>query len=205
MGGPGVHRSIRFVRHLREFGYVPIVLTINVEDIKKSGATLDESLLDSIPKDIQVHRVSSGIPFVLNAYLGKLKLYRLFWFFFYPFFWERSAMFPRKAFAKAKELIDTHQLDLVYTSSGPFSPLILGKKLKNQLGVKWIADLRDPYTDAYAWSYPSKWHWYYSRVRERSWLKSCDKLVVNTPEVKKLYIKRNLKDPKDIIVITNGF
>ncbi|MCC6818895.1 MAG: glycosyltransferase [Bacteroidia bacterium] len=205
MGGPGVHRSIQFAKNLKDFGYEPIVLTVLIDDIKKSGSTIDTSLLNALPNDLQIERVASGIPFNFINFLHKIKLYRLFWFLLYPFFWERQARWPRIAFERAKKLIQQHNIELIYTSSGPFSPLILGKLLKEKLNVKWVADLRDPYTDAYAWSYPSKFHWYMSRWKEKKWLMACDSLIVNTPEVKKLYTKRGLKKPNDIFVITNGF
>lgn len=205
MGGPGVHRSLRFVKHLREFNYNPIVLTIAEEDIQQSGSVMDATLLSSIPSDIEIHRVSSGIPFKLSSVLHKLRIYRLFWYLFYPYFWERSALWPNKALDKAIDLINRHQIDIVYTSSGPFSALKLGYLLKKKTKVKWVADMRDPYTDAYAWSYPSKLHWCLSRAMESRWISKCDRLVVNTPEVKKLYVKRKLKPESEITVITNGY
>jgi glycosyltransferase involved in cell wall biosynthesis len=205
MGGPGVHRSLRFVSHLREFGFDPMVLTIKEEDIEKSKSTIDRSLLSKLPDDIIIQRVESGIPFKLSDILHRLKIYRLFWYFLYPYFWERSAMWPAKAINKAIELIDANNIEIVYTSSGPFSALKLGYLIKKKRNVKWVADLRDPYTDAYAWSYPSRIHWYLSRFKEKKWIGKCDHLIVNTPEVKKLYLKRGLKDESKITVITNGF
>jgi glycosyltransferase involved in cell wall biosynthesis len=169
------------------------------------GSSIDQSLLSYIPKQTEIVRVSSAIPFKLSAFLNKIKLYRLFWFFFYPAFWERSAMWPFKTFKTAEKLINQHDIKLVYTSSGPFSSLILGAILKRRLNIQWVADMRDPFTDAYAWSYPSKWHWYFCRFFEKRLLNRCDELIVNTPEVKKLYLKRGIKSASSITVITNGY
>lgn len=205
MGGPGVQRSTRFVSHLSAFGYEPVVLTIHEKDIEKMGSSKDPSLLKFIPATTQVHRVSSGIPFNLTSILQRLKLYRLFWFIFYPLLWERPAMWPFKTYKDAEHLIKKQNIKIVYTSSGPFSSLILGRMLKNRLGIKWVADMRDPYTDAYAWSYPSKFHWLLSRFVEKKLLNACDELIVNTPEVKKLYLSRGIKSDTSITVITNGF
>ncbi len=205
MGGPGVQRSTRFVQHLQEFGYEPIVLTIDENEIKKMGSTYDESLLNYLPENLEIVRTSSGIPFQFIKVLNSLRLYRLFWFFLYPFLWERSAMWPQKTFKIAASLVKKHNIKLVYTSSGPFSSLILGKKLQSKLGVKWVADMRDPFTDAYAWSYPSKLHWYVCRYFEKRALNACDELIVNTNEVKKLYLSRGIQGPNKIHVITNGY
>lgn len=205
MGGPGVQRSTRFVQYLHEFGYEPIVLTIKEEDIKLLGSSVDYSLMNFIPESTKIVRVSSAVPFKLSRLLVKLRIYRLFWFFLYPLFWERSALWPFKTFSDAEKIIRENGIELVYTSSGPFSSLILGNKLKSKLNIKWVADMRDPFTDAYAWSYPSKLHWRICRWFEKKFLSYADHLIVNTPEVKKLYINRGIKADKDISVITNGY
>ena len=135
----------------------------------------------------------------------KIKLYRLFWIFLYPLLWEWSLFWSLRNFKTAKKIIKEHQIDLVYTSSAPYSVLLLGNKLKRKLGVKWVADLRDPFTDAYAWQFPTKLHWKCMRIFEKQYFNKPDKLVVNTNEVKKLYLKRGLTHPEKITVINNGY
>lgn len=204
-GGPGVHRSINFVKYLREFGYEPIVLTINSEDNLIFNDIIDESLINSIPHGINIVRTNSAIPHKTISFFRKIKIFRFIWYFFYPLFWEHSALWPFKTYSEAKRIIQKNNIKLVYTTSGPFSSMILGYLLQKKLKVKWVADLRDPYTDAYAWQFPSKLHWYFSRIMERFVFKKPDVLIVNTPEVKKIYMKRfGLKEHR-IKVITNGF
>ena len=77
--------------------------------------------------------------------------------------------------------------------------------LKEKLGIKWVADLRDPFTDAYAWDFPSKFHWYYSRRFERKVFSVADKLILNTTETRDLYLKRKLTTEAKSICLTNGF
>lgn len=204
-GGPGVQRSVNFVKHLREFGYDPIVLTIDAASIRASGGLMDESLLKSIPQDIQIERTPSYEPVKFIRFMIKLRLYRFFWFFFYPIFWESSARWSRKVYPVAEALIKKNNIRLVYTSSGPFSVLSLGKKLKENLGIKWVADLRDPFTDAYAWDFPSKFHWKNRRKFEASVFPAADKLILNTPEVRALYLKRKLTTEERSVCLTNGF
>lgn len=205
MGGPGVQRSIQLVKNLRGMGYEPHVITIKNEEVKRLSKLIDESLLDSLPKGTEITRLDSGVPFKLIAFLQKLKIYRLFWFFLYPFFWEQSALWPRRSFNKVMKLINEGNFDLLYTTSGPFSSIKLGAKIQRSSGLKWVADLRDPFTDAYAWQFPSKLHWKKMRRFEKKYFSKPDKLIVNTPEVKKLYLKRKLTSANKIKVITNGF
>lgn len=204
-GGPGVQRSLNFVKHLRKNGYDPIVLTIQEKDIKKAGYLFDESLLQQIPVDIKIIRTPSYEPVAFIRFLMKIRLYRIAWFFFYYFFWEWSARWPNKVYESAKKLIKEHDIKIVYTSSSPFSSMILGKLLKKRMGIKWVADLRDPFTDAYAWAFPSKLHWYLSRKFEKNYFSKPDRLIVNTPETKKLFLKRKLITENKILCITNGF
>ena len=167
-GGPGVHRSLNFVKYLRDYGYDPIVLTVNETDIKRSGYIYDDTLLKQIPSDITVIRT--------------FKTYRV-----------------------AAELITKNDIKIVYTSSSPYSALLLGKMLQKRLGIKWVADLRDPFTDGYGWQWPSKLHWRWGRMVEKKVLQKPDMLIVNTPETKKLYLQRKITNENRITVLTNGF
>ena len=205
MGGPGTHRSLQFVKNLYQFGYLPVVLTITLDDIKKSPYPADESLLNIVPENLEIHRISTKIPEKFIKVTTKLKIFRLFWFFFYPLFWEQSALWPYNSIKKAKQIIRENNIGIIYTSSGPFSSLLLGYLLKKKCKVKWIADLRDPFTDGYMWQWPGKIQWYMSKLFERCMFKQVDKLIVNTNDVKQLYLKRNIISPEKITVITNGF
>ena len=205
MGGPGVQRSAQFVRYLREFGYEPIVYTTSEASQKKTGCIIDYTLLNNIPKETKIIRTNTCQPIGLINFLNRIKLYRLFWCFFYPFFWERSAMWPFMNYFKANKILKKNKITLVYTSSAPFSSMLLGYFLKRKNKIKWVADLRDPFTDAYAWSFPTKFHWKFSKIIEKWLIKKPDILIVNTPEVKKLYLKKyNIIESK-IKVITNGY
>ena len=76
VGGPGVNRSLNFVKYLSESGYKPIVITISDDDLKYSDYPLDPSLLDQLPKGTEIIRVASGEPRRLRAFLLKIKLFR---------------------------------------------------------------------------------------------------------------------------------
>lgn len=204
-GGPGVQRSLNFVKNLPVFGYDPIVLTVREEDYVRAGEQIDRTLLAFIPESIRIIRTKSYQPLGFISMMNKLRIFRFFWYFFYPFFWERMAMWPWKVFKIAEAEIKAANIPIVYTTSGPFSSLILGYNLKKRLNIRWVADLRDPFTDGYAWQFPSKLHWYLARIVEKRILKKADILIVNTPEVKKRFINRGIANENNIRVITNGY
>lgn len=204
--GAGVHRSLQFVKHLPDFSYTPIVLTIKKEDISKFGSRIDDGLLVNIPESTKIIRLKDGRPMRLIKIFQRLRIYRLVWFLCYPFFWEYSALWPFVSYRKVLKIVSQENIEMVYTSSGPYSPMLLAYLLKKKTGIPWVADLRDPFTDAYFWKFPSKFHWYFMRLFFEKWLyKKVDILVVNTNAVRKLYINRKLSLPEKIKVITNGY
>ena len=62
MGGGGVQRSVKFVKYLPQFGWVP---TVVAADDTYYWAR-DDTLLDDIPPDVEVRRLSPTRPHVLN-------------------------------------------------------------------------------------------------------------------------------------------
>ena len=205
MGGSGVNRSLQFAKFLPSYGYTPIVLTITEEDIAGEKNIFDYSLLKELPAEIQIVRCPTLEPRTFKKQMMRFRIYRFFWFFFFPLFWETSALWSRSAFRSAKKIIKENDIDIIYTSSGPFSSILLGWRIKRQLNVKWVADLRDPYSDGYMWQWPSKLHWFFCRLLEKYFLNKPDVLVVTTPEMKKRFHNRGVALKNEIVVINNGY
>lgn len=203
--GPGVHRSLQLVKYLRDFGYNPIVLTITEDNIKKKGFSVDRSLLNQIPDDIKI--VRTDFPFSENtiAFFMKMRVFRFFWYFLYPVFWDQSLSWVSNNKKVCDKLIEDYDIKLVYTSSSPFTVFILGAYLKKKWNIPWVADIRDPFTDGYMWQFPSKMHWMCMKIWERNILGKADRVIVNTEEVRKLYLKRNISSIDKLKVITNGY
>lgn len=203
MGGPGVHRSRRLVKHLRDCGYEPLVVTITEEDIDNYIYPRDDTLLDGL-SDIETVRIPTKEPVKLRQLLAGLRLYSLVQFVLFPLFWEPFALWPFAAAGPVRKLAKERGIRLVYTSSGPFSGLVLGYLLAGR-GLSWVADFRDPWTDGHVIKWPSKLHWAVARVCEKHLLSRARKVIVNTPAVKQLFEHRGLKQNSDICVITNGY
>lgn len=203
--GPGVHRSRNLVKYLHHFGYEPIVITVSKESLVNDKKNTDESLLEGLPENLKIYRTKSFSTKKIASFLMKLRIFRLFWYFMYPIFWETSALWPIFNYSKAKNIIIKEKIDIIYTSSGPFSSMLLGYFLQKKFKLPWVADLRDPFTDAYAWLFPSYYHWLLARKWEKWMFVKPDKLIVNTNEVKKLFVHRKLVEKEKMIVINNGF
>lgn len=67
-GGAGVQRALKFVKYLPQFGWEPIVLTVENPD----SPVDDASLADDIHEGTKVYRTKSLEPFELyKKFIGK--------------------------------------------------------------------------------------------------------------------------------------
>lgn len=215
-GGPGVQRVLKFAKYLPEFGWEPIILTV------KNGEypAIDNSLNDEIPQSIKVFKTKAIEPFSIYKKLtvdkknqpipvgvlaqsgGSLK--------------QKAANFIRlnviipdakigwKFFAvkEGQKIIDLKKPDLLFSSSPPPTTHLIAKTLAERNKIKWIADLRDPW---------SKIHYYKNnrlktahKIDERlesKTLSAADKVITVSENFSKLIAVNKDK----IKIIPNGF
>ena len=219
-GGPGVQRWLKFAKYLPEFGWEPIVLT--VDENYASYPQVDTSLLDEV-SGIEVHKTKSIEVLELYSRFSKGKQipYGGFSNEGDPSFLKKVSRFirgnffipdPRKAwnkhaYKKAVELVEKHNIEVVVTTSPPHSTQLIGLKLKkNNIIKKWVADLRDPWTDIFYYNkfYPTKWARKVDRNLEAEVINNCDELITISDSNKDVYDKRYGNEDK-IHVLTNGF
>lgn len=205
VSGAGVYRISKLCRSLvNSHEFRPVVVTIEVNDALLRKYPLDESLLSDL-EGVEIIRLPSPEPIRLRNKLIRLHLFRPFWYLFFKWFWDDGAKWADTSFRKCSELIQTRNIELIISTSPSFATMKLAYKLRNSLNVKWIADLRDPYTQGYGRAWPSKLHWFWSRRMERRFLRRADHVVVVTPEMKKLYLREKLVAERNLSVITNGY
>ena len=112
--------------------------------------------------------------------------------------WVRSA---RQA---GRKLMSGRQFDLIYVSAPPLSALRVGAWLSREFGVPWVAELRDLWTDNFAYAYPA-WRRAFERLWESQLLTRAAALVtISAPLAAKLshhgppvWEIRNGYDPQD--------
>lgn len=221
-GGAGVQRTLKFVRYLPEFGIHPVVVT--VDPYKASYPVQDESLLEEIPAHAEVYRTSSFEPLnYLAKFAGKEKVpyggfsntsgtskfqYLLRWIrgnFFLP---DARRGWVKYAVKTSAALIRKYGIDTVYISSPPHSSQLIGLKLKSMFpGIRWLADLRDPWTKIYY--YPELLHTALAKKldagTERKVLKSADEIIVVSEAIKRDYAELGQIDAGKIHVLPNGY
>ena len=221
-GGAGVQRWLKFSKYLPEFGVQPIILTVDPQ--KASYAQTDESLNDEVSKEISVYTTSTFEPYDLyKRLIGKgeipyggfsneskesplqkiAKIVR--GNFFIP---DPRKGWNRFAFRKAIELIREHQIETVITTSPPHSTQLIGLKLKKKLGIHWVADFRDPWTDIYYYDqfFRSVWAKRLDQELEKKVLLNSDQILTVSRDFKRIFLdKIGLDFDSKILVIPNGY
>jgi len=218
-GGAGVQRWLKFARYLPEYGWEPIVLTIDPEYAKYPA--VDESLEKDINPDLKVYKTKALNYFFLgygrksrieagsinlsnNRLRGRIARF-IRGNFFIP---DPRKGWNRYAIRKASELIRQEGVKYVVTTSPPHSTQLIGLKLKSRFPwVKWICDLRDPWTDIYYYrkfygTWPAKM---YDRILEKKVLKHADKIITVGTSLAELFSLKLGHVKKKVSVITNGY
>lgn len=169
-GGAGVQRVLKFVKYLPDYGWEPVVLTVQ----ESAGfPAQDASLLQEIPDQIRVIRTRIFEPYeayrkftgkstpqgmdiaTLGQSGGSFKDRFAEWIratFFIPdarCFWKRTAI------RAGKRLLKTEKFDIVFSSAPPYTTHLIGMALARYSDVPWIADFRDSWV---GWlSTPKRW------------------------------------------------
>lgn len=222
-GGAGVQRTLHFAKHLGDYNCIPYLLT--VDPAYASYPVIDESLKSIVPSNLNVTYTKSFEALnILSAVAGKDKVpYGGFTnqkkssFFQDVLKWIRGNFFipdarlgwVKYATQKAAELIREHQIDCILISSPPHSSQLIGLKLKKEFPhLKWVADLRDPWTDIYYYKELLHTNWAKKKdlALEKKVLERADSILVVSSYIKYAFAEKSLKVNVDKInVLPNGF
>ena len=219
-GGAGVQRWLKFSKYLPEFGWKPVILTVDPE--YAAYPVTDNSLAAELPLSVKVHRTpaidyfsiykknKSRIPSagfansVDNTLKGKILRF-IRGNFFIP---DPRRGWNKYAFRKACEIIETEGINHVITTSPPHSTQLIGLKVKKKYpGIKWIADLRDPWADIYYYKqfYPTFISKRIDSGLEKNALKKADRIITVGASLKTLFSLKVKGVENKIQVITNGY
>lgn len=216
-GGPGVQRWLKFVKYLRDFDIEPIVYTPE----NPHYPIQDPSFEKEIPEGLTVLKQPIFEPYGLASLFSKKKTKTISrgvissdsqGYLEKMMLWIRGNLFipdARKFWVKpsVKYLsgyIVNEKIDTVITTGPPHSLHLIGKQLKEQLNIKWVADFRDPWTTI---GYHDKLKLTKAstikhKILEYEVLNSSDHIIVTSFTTKKEF---EAITEKPITVITNGY
>ena len=221
-GGAGVQRMLKFVKYLPEFGWEPVVLTVN-EDADFPAR--DASLLEEIPSVIRTYRTRIFEPYGLyRKFTGKEENAaidiatntgeerrsigeRISSFVRATFFVPDARRFWKgPAVRTGKRILKRENVDLIFSSAPPYTCHLVGRALKRHSGLPWVADFRDSWV---GWlSTPDRWFLPHriDRRLERTVLEQSDGLIAVSDGVREDLMSRNPDIPSDKWhLITNGY
>ena len=218
--GAGVQRWLKFAKYLPSSGWEPLIITVDPE--YATYPALDHSLDRDLDSKIRIwktratdyfriyRRDKSKVPAAGFASSDE-KSFKgwLIRFvrgnFFIP---DPRRGWNKYAFKQASELILSEGVTHVITTSPPHSTQLIGIKLKKKFpSIKWIADLRDPWTDIYYYSLfnhtpPAK---ALDSHYERKTLELADSLITVGDSLRDLFLSKYKDAANKIHTITNGF
>ena len=217
-GGPGVQRWLKFVKYLRNFEIEPVVYVPE----NPSYPIIDKSFEKEIPEGIRVIKkrifepysiaeifskkntetISSGIiqKEENQSALQKAMLY-IRGNYFIP---DARKFWVQPSVSFLKDEIENNTYDAIITTGPPHSLHLIGLKLKQILGVKWIADFRDPWTQI---GYHEKLKLNKASRKKHIQLESevlnaADHIITTSFTTKDEFLE---KTQQPVTVITNGF
>lgn len=221
VGGSGVQRSLKFVKYLRDFGWEPIVVTV--------GNTMyplkDETLVSEIPEEIEIIRIDERMN-IDEAYANKLvQIYsgvvndnglmeeyikelnksqeHLNQLLFQP---DTYILWAAEVLDKIDDKVDFEKIDMVYTTSGPYSDHIIGYYLKQKYDKPWVADFRDEWTNnSYVNFNKSSILYRVNFAMENSIVNQADDIITVTSISKQNYEEIFGLKTKKVHEITNGY
>lgn len=216
-GGPGVQRWLKFVSYLPQFGIDPIVYIPE----NPSYPILDEDLEEQVPKDVVIikqpikepasfakkmfrkktKQLQSGIlPTKKTSFVTRFMLY-IRANFFIP---DARVGWVKPSVSFLKDYCKKNNIDTLITTGPPHSLHLIGMQLQKEIGVKWLADFRDPWTTIHYFAQlplrkPAiKKH----EELEKAILASADVITVTSKPTQKEFEKLT---NKPIHVVTNGY
>ncbi len=221
-GGPGVQRVLKFVKYMREFGWQPVVLTVESADYPAR----DESLLKEIPDDVPVYRTKifepydwyrkftgkkAGTPVDVNTIPSsgarRSMAERLAEFIRATFFIPDARIgWYRHAVKEGLRVIQKHDISALYSSSPPYTSALIARRLKRLTGLPWIAGFRDPWRGFL--STPKRWFIpdLVDRYFERHTYLECDRMEVAWTGIRKDFAAKYPGIPVEkVIHLPNGF
>lgn len=156
--GIGGRRWAGHAEYMAKKGFTVHVITARNPFKKKS---LWNDKVKNNP-NIIIYELPSKYPKSLLNFDSNLfqKISYKFYQFFIPFFvkgnyYDRTAFWKNTMLSKAKEIISTHNINVVICSGGPFGALYYSTLLKNLFpNIYLLCDLRDPWTWAPNWGFP---------------------------------------------------
>ncbi|GAA4023309.1 glycosyltransferase family 4 protein [Flavobacterium cheonhonense] len=217
-GGPGVQRWLKFVKYLPDFNVQPIVYIPE----NPTYPIIDRGLESEVSEKAVILKHKIFEPYGLASFFGKNKTKKissgiipnqkkqsflekaLLWVRGNIFIPDARFLWVKPSVKYLKKYLQENNIDTIVTSGPPHSLHLIGLQLKQELGVTWLADFRDPWTTIgyhkalKLSSYAETKH----KALEHQVLNTADTIIVTSKTTKAEF---EAITSKPIAVIANGY
>ena len=151
MGGSGVQRPLKFAKYLKEFGWNPIILCPEPGAYQFFDDSLEKEL-DSL--NLEIHRITAKTPFhslgggkkktgLITGFTARV-LRKISKSIYFP---DNKKGWIKPAVNKGIEVIESGNIDLIFSSAPPFSNHLIAKELSEKSNIPFITDYRDLFSE----------------------------------------------------------
>jgi glycosyltransferase involved in cell wall biosynthesis len=187
----GIQRTLRFVQHLPEFGWEPLVLTVQPRAYERTS----EDLVGEVPSDLRIERTFALDTARHLSIAGR-----------YPEVLARPDRWTTWRFSAVRtgmRLVREWQPDVIWSTYPIATAHVIGNALQRRSGLPWIADFRDPMAqDGYPVE-PETWRSF--KKIESGAVRSARFSTFTTPGAARVYRERYPDAAERITVLENGF
>ena len=199
-GGSGVQRWLKMSKYLPEYGWQPVIYTTENAEYP----SLDSSLEKDVNPEMEVIRRPIVEPYSFyKRFLGaknegSIKMGFIqekekksgwkenfsLWIRGNLFIPDARCLWVKPSVRYLKSYLKDHPVDAIISTGPPHSMHLIAMRLKESLGIPWIADFRDPWTeiDYYNDLHLSRWADRKQHRLEREVLTKADKVVTVAPD-----------------------
>ncbi len=196
LGGAGVQRTLKFVKYLPEYGWLPHVLTV-----QDNASLQDSSLAAEIPAEVSITRtpilrLPPRLPWRLRNFISR-------WFLLVD---EQVGWLPYAVSAGQRIIAESGDIQAIYSTSAPYTAHLIARHLHRRTQLPWVADFRDPWVENPYIKFPTSLHRRMNEHLEQSIYTEANRVILNTNVARKRYIQKYSDLPATkFITIPNGY
>lgn len=223
-----VFRAYKLAKYLPQFGWMPVVLTVDTQ----YEFVEDQNLLGDLPDEVEVvtaRYIEPTLRGVRMALGGRDRTFQSMrrevehggngnaksdtqpasqkayqhliknWLHVPDAYWT----WARTATITAKQILKERNIDIVMTTAPPFSSLLVGQALQDA-GAKWVADFRDPLAYTQRLSSDSARIYQRQRTIVKNALRNADAVTVAASSFKSIYLDMFGNGRVDPVFIPTG-
>lgn len=220
LSGSGVQRTLKFVKYIRQFNWEPVIVT--VDPTTSNSYFIDSSLEKEVPSNTKVIRIKEKKQVYINEINEIIKLYQEMLvdntqlveqyvaeinktktLQLVP---DSQIFFAYEALKKLDGLVDFNDIDIIYSTSGPYSDHIIGYFLKKKYNKPWVVDFRDEWSNNPYFNFdPNNIYHNINLALERSIVHFADKVINVSPLSTMNYERIFQVENSKLETITNGY